>query len=112
MKLSKIIYVNKWVGWLESLGNDDFQSTLFIVEKKLTISNINIFQIYSKDLTAAIYLFKVRKENTQRMNHICSKLTIKYQNNVNDIVLVSLLQSWNMFHSLFVCSVKIKNKEN
>ena len=45
MKLSKIICVNKWVGWLESLGNDDFQSTLFIVQKRSTISTINIFQI-------------------------------------------------------------------
>ena len=34
---------NKWVGELESLGNDDFHSTLFTAQKRSTISNINIF---------------------------------------------------------------------
>ena len=42
-------------------------------------------------MPANIFLFKVNIRNTRKKCKICSKLTIKHQNNVNDIVLVILL---------------------
>ena len=46
---------------------------------------------------ANIYLFKAKCE-------ICSKLTIKHQKNINDIVLMSLLSILNIFHTCFSVS--------
>ena len=59
-------------------------------------------------------LFKVKKRNTRTMSEIglklkknrfkiCSKLTIKHQNDVNNVVLVTLLVPLNRFHTLLWC---------
>ena len=51
---------------------------------------------------ANIYLFQVNNKNTKKK---FSKLTkqLKHQNDVNDFVLVSLLLTLNLFHTLFWC---------
>ena len=51
---------------------------------------------------ANIYLFQVNNKNTKK---IFSKSTkqLKHQNDVNDFVLVSLLLTLNLFHTLFWC---------
>ena len=49
--------------------------------------------------SAGIHLFKVGNGIIRAMCKICSKLTIKQQNNVNDVVLVSLLLSLNRSHN-------------
>ena len=52
-------------------------------------------------LTANIYLFKVNNRKNGKRCDIWSKLTIKHQNNVIDVVLVSLLLTLNIFHPVF-----------
>ena len=42
-----------------------------------------------------IYLFKVNSRNTGITCEICSKLTARYENDVNDVAFLSLLQSLN-----------------
>ena len=49
---------------------------------------------------ANIYLFKVNNRNTKKDEKML-KLTIKHQNDVNDVVLVFLLLNLNIFHTLF-----------
>ena len=44
-----------------------------------------------KQVPANIYLFKVNNRRIRERCEICSKLTIKHQNDVNDVVLVFLL---------------------
>ena len=50
---------------------------------------------------SSIYLFKVNNRNTREMCQICSKLTIKKPDDVNDLVLMSLLLPLNIFHIIF-----------
>ena len=50
---------------------------------------------------ANICLFKVRNKNNRKKCGICSKLTKKHQNDVNDVVLVFLLLTLNIFHTFF-----------
>ena len=59
--------------------------------------------IYSRlrSQPANIYLFKVKNRNTRKRCETCSKLTIKHQNGFNDIVLVFLLLTLNIFHTIF-----------
>ena len=53
---------------------------------------------------AGVYLFKVNSGNTRRKCEICSKLTIiNHQNDVNDVILLSLLLTLNKFDTLFCC---------
>ena len=48
------------------------------------------------------YMFKVNNRNTRTRCELCSKLTIKTpQNDAIGVVLVSLLLTLNVFHSLF-----------
>ena len=49
----------------------------------------------------SIYLLKVNNRNTTKGCETCSKLTQKRQNDVNDIVLVFLLLTLNIFHTFF-----------
>ena len=48
------------------------------------------------------YMFKVNNRNTKKWCEICSKLTIKTPD-VNDIVLVSLILTLNIFHTFLWC---------
>ena len=52
-----------------------------------------------------IYLLKVNNRTTRTSCEICSKLTIKIpeKNGANGVVLVSLLLTLNIFHSLVQC---------
>ena len=53
---------------------------------------------------ASIYLIKVNNRKTRIMCEICLKLTIsKHQNEVNGVVLLSLVLILNKFHVLFWC---------
>ena len=52
---------------------------------------------------ANIYLFKVNNRNTRKMYEIFSELTIKQQNDVNEVVLVFLLLTLNIFHTFSKC---------
>ena len=47
-----------------------------------------------------IYLFLDNNRNTKTIYEICSKLTIKHQNDVNYDVLVRLISTLNKFHTL------------
>ena len=49
----------------------------------------------------SIYLLKVNNRNTTKGCETYSKLTQKRQNDVNDIVLVFLLLTLNIFHTFF-----------
>ena len=46
--------------------------------------------LFFKDDSAGIYLFKVISRNTTTRFEICSKLTIKTQDRLRDVVLVLL----------------------
>ena len=48
-----------------------------------------------------VFLLKVNKRNTRTRCQICSKLTIKTPEQVNVVVLVSLLLTLIIFHTLF-----------
>ena len=50
---------------------------------------------------ANIYLFKVNNKNTIKRCEICSKLAIKTPGDITDIVLVFLLLTLNIFHTIF-----------
>ena len=52
---------------------------------------------------ANIYLFKINNRNTTKRCKIYLKLIIKTTNNVNDVVLVSLLLTLNIFQTFFYC---------
>ena len=66
-------------------------SSLFFITKKLIPDGIN--------------LLKVNNRTTRTSCEICSKLTIKIpeKNGANGVVLVSLLLTLNIFHSLLQC---------
>ena len=58
------------------------------------------------DLWSKVYLFKVNNRNTRVRCKMCSKLTKKYQDNVIDIALVSLLLDLNVLTPFSsVCNV-------
>ena len=50
-----------------------------------------------------IYLFKINNRNTRKWYKTYSNLTIRYPNDINDVVLVSLLLTLNIFHNFFYC---------
>ena len=52
---------------------------------------------------AGIYLLKVNNRKTRKRCDLCSKLTIKTPEDAIGIVLVSLLLTLNIFHTLFWC---------
>ena len=58
---------------------------------------------------ASKYMLSFNNRNTRNRFEICSKLTIKHQNDVNDIVLVFLLLTLNTFR--FFLSVSIVDFE-
>ena len=75
----------------------------FKSENILYSHHANVFAryIFSASNPANIYMFKVSNRNTGKNWEICSKLTIKIperQNDVNDVVLVFLLLTLNIFH--------------
>ena len=51
--------------------------------------------------SANIYLFKVNNRKTRKRWEICSKLTIKHQNEAIDVVLVVLLLTLDIFYTFF-----------
>ena len=51
--------------------------------------------------SANIYLFKLNNINNRKRREISSKLTIKHQNDLNEIVLVFSLLNSNPFHTFF-----------
>ena len=82
---------------LDTLQNY-LQPLFFPIDKKLDI-------FVSKIFLAAIYLLKVRNKNTRTRCEICSKLTIKISERrlAIGVVLVSILLTLNIFHTLFCC---------
>ena len=57
---------------------------------------------------AGVYLFKVNSGNTRRKCEICSKLTIiNHQNDVNDVILLSLLLTLSKFDTLFCSALQL-----
>ena len=66
--------------------------------------NLQCLKNFTKSYPANIYMFKVNNRNTKKKCGICSELTIKtpeqhhyVQNNITDIVLVSLLLNLTSF---------------
>ena len=76
-----------------SLEFDQFHVTSLVPYPGIISSFFNSY-------TANIYLFKVINRNTRRCK-ICSKLTIKILDVTDVVVLVSLLQTLNIFHTFF-----------
>ena len=73
--------------------------------------NIKNKMIMSINL-ANIYSFKVNNSNTRKMCEICSKLTIKHQNDVIGVVLVFLLltlTNFLSFSSVFIADFEQVN---
>ena len=70
------------------------QGDCFFVEKRVLLLRY-ILLLYSNIKPAGIYLLKVNNRITRSRYQICSKLTI------NGVVLVSLLLTLNIFHTLF-----------
>ena len=50
---------------------------------------------------ANIHLFYVNNRNFRKMYEICSKLTKKHQDDVNDVFLVFLLLTLSIFYNFF-----------
>ena len=48
-----------------------------------------------------IYLLRVNNRNTKTMCEICSKLTLRHQNDAIAVVMMSLVLTLNIFHILF-----------
>ena len=68
----------------------------------LIISPCSKYQ--EKTASSGIYFFKVNNGTTKTMCGICSKLTTKRrQNEVNNVILVSLMLTVNIFGTLFWC---------
>ena len=61
----------------------------------------NLSTILATPFPAGIYQLKVINRNIRKRCEICSKLTIKIQSDVNDVVFVSLLLTFNIFHAFF-----------
>ena len=58
-------------------------------------------QFASRKLNLRNYMLKVNYRNTWTRCEVCSGLTIKHQNDVIDVVLVSLLLTLNISYILF-----------
>ena len=58
--------------------------------------HIYVFLPYS----AGNYMFKANNRNTKTRCEMCSKLTLKTPERTNGVVLVALLLSLNIFHTL------------
>ena len=57
--------------------------------------------MYHNSIPAGIYLLKVNNRNTITRCEICSKLIIKTPEQRQCVILVSLLLTLNIFHTLF-----------
>ena len=70
-----------------------------IGQRKPVFKQICTYLVFFKfiHIPGNVYLFKVNNRNTTNKCEKCSKLTIKYQNNVIDVVLVFLLLTLNNF---------------
>ena len=71
------------------------------IESAFTLANIFQFITLVTNLPANISLVKVNIRNNKKSCEICSKLTLKHQNNVTDVVLVFLLLTLKIFHTFF-----------
>ena len=58
-----------------------------------------------KYISTGNYMLKVTNRNTKTRCEICSKLTIKIQNDVIGVFLVSLLLTLNIFHDVVLVSL-------
>ena len=61
--------------------------------------------MWASIIPAIIYLLKVINRNARKKCEIYSKLTIKYQGNVTDVILVFLLLTLNIFHTFSSVSI-------
>ena len=61
------------------------------------------FNMDLKSIPANIYLLKVISRNTRKRCGICLKLTIRSQNDVNDVFLVILVLTLIMFYTFSRC---------
>ena len=75
-----------------------------LARTNLTICRIEIARAYPD----GAHLFKVNNRN-RKMCEICSELTIKHQNDVTDVVLVSFLTILNRFYVSLVFLLLILN---
>ena len=64
----------------------------------------HIYEYFYREIwtyPVGIYMFKVNNRNTNTRCEMCSQLTIKHQNDVIGVALVSLLLTLNIFYTLF-----------
>ena len=82
---------------------------LFTLHSRLYISNptsnfeIKMIRRLEKISPVGNYMFKVNNRNTRIRCEIYSKLTIKTPERRHDVVLVPLLLTLSIFHTLFYC---------
>ena len=65
------------------------------------IAYIVTISLFTSILSRKSLPVQSQKINTRKRCEICSKLTIKTTS--KDVVIVSLLLSWNIFHNFFYC---------
>ena len=90
--MERIKKFNKHWGWEQ--GGDSLRP-----KRTSSVKQILYKTMYPVD----IYLFKVSYGNTRTINELCSKFTIKNQNYVIGVDLVTLFLALNRFHTLFWC---------
>ena len=61
------------------------------------------FSVQYFPFPASIYLFKANNRNTRKRCEMCSKIIIKTQKDVIDVILMFLLLTVNIFHRFFYC---------
>ena len=81
---------------------DYFRWIFFTSLKAFSICNKQVLWIYLSISLANIYLFKVKNRNTRKRYKISSKLTIRYQIDVN-VVLLLVLNISQTFFKCFYC---------
>ena len=68
------------------------------INSRITLNDLPQVLLYAP---VNIYLFTVDNRNTRKKCEICSKLTVRHQNNI-DVVQVSLLLTLNIFHTFIL----------
>ena len=78
-----------------------YLTVLFVNQVYLTRFEVEISKL--KVYPAGIYLFKVNNMNARSVFEVCSNLTLKHQNDVIDVILVSFLITLSILHTFLCC---------
>ena len=70
-------------------------------DKNVALQNLSIYYTRRNITQLTFTCSKLLIERLEKRCEICSKLTIKHQNNAIDVALVFLLLTLNIFHTFF-----------